>query len=224
MGILGYRPRGKNQSLFAEAGLHRHPLATLGAPARQHRGSALGLHARTESVLLRALTPVGLESALGHEKSLLLIRSMAFRQTMSINDPGRTRQTGALRGSGYKIEVAHYPRRSSDHAISPPRRLPHRTLDEASSEIRSARFVAARSPKKILASNPVSCLTWPLTRVTCPRDLARRNCAQSNVSQPDGGRSAFSRRAELRAGRAVSAALPARTFLHHPRCSYNFAT
>jgi hypothetical protein len=86
-------PRGKNGSLFAEAGLHRHPLATFGAPARQYRGSALGLHARTESVLLRALTPVRLESALGHEKWLLLIRSMAFRQTMSINDAGQTRQT-----------------------------------------------------------------------------------------------------------------------------------
>jgi hypothetical protein len=87
------RPGREIDVLLAEAGLHRDPLATLRAPARQHRGSALGLHARSESVLLRALTPVRLESALGHEKSLLLIRSMAFRQTVSINDAPRTRQT-----------------------------------------------------------------------------------------------------------------------------------
>jgi hypothetical protein len=87
-------PRREIEVLLAEAGLHRDPLATLRAPARQHRGSALGLHARSESVLLRALTPVRLESALGHEKWLLLIRSLAFRQTTSINDLPRTRQTG----------------------------------------------------------------------------------------------------------------------------------
>jgi hypothetical protein len=47
-------------------------------------------------VLLRALTPVRLESALGHEKWLLLTGSMAFRQTTSINDEGRRgkRETG----------------------------------------------------------------------------------------------------------------------------------
>jgi len=43
-------------------------------------------------VLLRALTPVRLESALGHEKSLLLIRSMAYGQTVSINDSAQKRQ------------------------------------------------------------------------------------------------------------------------------------
>jgi hypothetical protein len=87
-----FKPGKIARRLFAEAGFHRHPLATLSAPARQHCGSALGLHARTESVLLRALTPVWLESALGHEKSLLLIRSMAYRQTVSINDAPQTRQ------------------------------------------------------------------------------------------------------------------------------------
>src|SRR5437660_1111553 len=98
-------PRREIEVLLAEAGLHRDPLATLRAPARQHRGSALSLHARSESVLLRALTPVRLESALGHEKWLLLIRSMAFRQTMSINDLPRTRQTGiaADRNSSHRI-------------------------------------------------------------------------------------------------------------------------
>jgi hypothetical protein len=87
-----FKPGKIARRLFAEAGLYRHPLATLSAPARQHCGSALGLHTRPESVLLRALTPVWLESALGHEKSLLLIRSMAYGQTVSINDHARMRQ------------------------------------------------------------------------------------------------------------------------------------
>ena len=64
---------GKGETLLTEAGLHRHPLAALGAPARNHRAAGLGLHPRTKSVRLRAVTPVGLECALGHEKSLLLI-------------------------------------------------------------------------------------------------------------------------------------------------------
>src|ERR1700758_4856970 len=99
--------RRKIEVLLAETGLHRNPLATLRAPARQHCGSALGLHARSESVLLRALTPVRLESALGHEKWLLLIRSMAFRQTTSINDLPRTRQTGIAtdRNSSHRIPL-----------------------------------------------------------------------------------------------------------------------
>jgi hypothetical protein len=47
-------------------------------------------------VLFRAFPPVGLESTFGHEKSLLLIESMALRQTVSINDAGRRRQTGSI--------------------------------------------------------------------------------------------------------------------------------
>src|SRR5262249_16758561 len=143
---------GRRARLLAEAGLHRDPLTTLGAPARQHCGSALGLHARTESVLLRALTPVGLESALGHEKSLLLIRSMAYGQTVSINDmaqkqqfggaetcrqkqptvtlqlaskgmkPARTRKNNLLRADG--ILLAHAQ-------LSPPHKLESDTLARA---------------------------------------------------------------------------------------------
>ena len=69
---------GKGEALLTEAGLHRHPLATLGAPARNHRAAGLGLHPRKKSVRLRAVTTVGLECALGHEKSLLLIRSLGL--------------------------------------------------------------------------------------------------------------------------------------------------
>src|SRR5450755_4190306 len=64
---------GKGETLLTEAGLHRHPLAALGAPARNHRAAGLGLHSRKKSVCLRAVTTVGLECALGHEKSLLLM-------------------------------------------------------------------------------------------------------------------------------------------------------
>lgn len=58
---------GKGNPLLTEAGLHRHPLASLGAPARDHRLAALGLHPGTKSVRLRAVTSVRLECALGHE-------------------------------------------------------------------------------------------------------------------------------------------------------------
>src|SRR5580704_6442100 len=64
----------EGEILLTEAGLHSDPLATLGAPARDDRATALGLHARTEAVRLRAVTPVGLECALRHERYLLLIR------------------------------------------------------------------------------------------------------------------------------------------------------
>jgi hypothetical protein len=58
---------GKGSRLLTEAGLHRHSLASLGAPARDHRLAALGLHSGAKSVRLRAVTSVRLESALGHE-------------------------------------------------------------------------------------------------------------------------------------------------------------
>jgi hypothetical protein len=46
-----------------------------------------------------------LESALGHEKSLLLIRSMALKQTMSINDAGWTGKPGKERASSFPADL-----------------------------------------------------------------------------------------------------------------------
>ena len=66
--------------LFTEAGLWRQPLATFGPPAREYRLAALGLHTRTESVRLRAVTSVRLECALGHETWLLLTSLQISRQ------------------------------------------------------------------------------------------------------------------------------------------------
>ena len=60
---------GRIAGLLPESGLHRDTLATLGAPAREHCLSALGFHPGTKSVRLRAVTPVGLERALRHERS-----------------------------------------------------------------------------------------------------------------------------------------------------------
>src|ERR1700742_481931 len=54
----------RRESLLTETGFHRNPFTTLGAPARNHRATALGLHARTEAVRLRAVPSVGLECAL----------------------------------------------------------------------------------------------------------------------------------------------------------------
>ena len=72
--------------LLAEPRLHRDAFASFGAAARKHLGSALGLHTSPEAVLFRALAPVGLKCAFGHEKLLLLIESTGLRQTKSIND------------------------------------------------------------------------------------------------------------------------------------------
>jgi hypothetical protein len=85
---------GKGNRLLTETGLHRNSLASLGAPARDHRLAALGLHSGTKSVRLRAVTSVRLECALGHETYLLLIQLvgaiMAIGRMRSINDPGQT--------------------------------------------------------------------------------------------------------------------------------------
>ena len=59
-------------TLFAIARLHGYALAPLGATTRKYRGSALGLHAAAESVLLGTFAAVGLECALGHGKKALL--------------------------------------------------------------------------------------------------------------------------------------------------------
>jgi hypothetical protein len=64
-------------TLLAESRLHRDALPSLGPAARQHLGSALGLHSSPEPVLFRALAPVGLKCTFGHEKPLLLIESAA---------------------------------------------------------------------------------------------------------------------------------------------------
>jgi hypothetical protein len=82
--------RGK---LLAETRLYRDAFASLGPAARKHLGSAFGLHARPEAVLFRALAPVGLKCAFGHEKSLLLIQSTGLKRSKSINDRVRERQT-----------------------------------------------------------------------------------------------------------------------------------
>src|SRR5437868_12497260 len=56
------------EELASEAGLHRDALATLGAPAREHRLSGLGFHPAAKSVCFGPAAPVGLERALRHEK------------------------------------------------------------------------------------------------------------------------------------------------------------
>lgn len=92
--VRGCPPRPGKESLLAEARFHRDAFASLGAPAREHRCSALCLHPRTKTVLFRTLTPVRLKCALGHEKSLLLVGSMALGQTKSINDAGQRGKRG----------------------------------------------------------------------------------------------------------------------------------
>ena len=101
--VCGNPPRPGKESLLAEARFHRDALASLGAPAREHCCSALGLHPRSKAVLLRTLTPVRLKCALGHEKSLLLVSSMAYGQTKSINEP---EQGGKRQARGRHVGVS----------------------------------------------------------------------------------------------------------------------
>ena len=104
---------GKGNRLLTEAGFYRHPLASLGAPARDHRLAALGFHPGTKSVRLRAVTSVRLECALGHETSLLLIQLVgaiiAVGRMRSINGPRQTgkpasvEQRGCSRSSAARV-------------------------------------------------------------------------------------------------------------------------
>lgn len=102
---------GKGNRLLTEAGLHRHPLAPLGAPTRDHRLAALGLHPGTKSVRLRAVTSVRLECPLGHETSLLLIQLVsaiiAISRTRSINDAEQTGKRAARsNGSAHCLHIS----------------------------------------------------------------------------------------------------------------------
>jgi hypothetical protein len=81
--------RGK---LLTETRLYRDAFASLGPAARKYFGSAFRLHASPEAVFFRALAPVGLKCAFGHEKSVLLIESTGLRQGKSINEGERERQ------------------------------------------------------------------------------------------------------------------------------------
>lgn len=210
---------GRNGILFAEARLHRYPLATLGAPARQHCGSALGLHARTESVLLRALTPVWLESALGHEKSLLLIRSMAFGQTVSINDLPQTRQSHGPHPPSVARDVAGHRTgaRRDLRGVS----IPNRTTISCPA-IRFSRKNSSRAGRNLFTS----------TRANSFRLLLARDCAaarararlQKFFARPDSALGRISAKPEV-APIACFGTPPQRcNVLHHSRCSYIVAT
>jgi hypothetical protein len=61
-------------ALVAEAGADGHAFAANGAAAAEHGGAGLGLHARTETVCLHALTAIWLKGTLGHENALLFPR------------------------------------------------------------------------------------------------------------------------------------------------------
>jgi len=60
-----------NQKLVAESCADSDALAPLCAAAAKHSGSALGLHAGSETVGLDTLAAVGLKCALGHRNALL---------------------------------------------------------------------------------------------------------------------------------------------------------
>jgi hypothetical protein len=57
--------------LVAVSGADADALASGRTAAAEHGGTALGLHPRTEAVLLDAAAAVGLKCALGHVNALL---------------------------------------------------------------------------------------------------------------------------------------------------------
>jgi hypothetical protein len=69
------KPAAVKEGLVAIARADRDALAALGAPPRQYRSTALGLHAGAEAVRLRTATAIGLKCALRHGKIWLLISS-----------------------------------------------------------------------------------------------------------------------------------------------------
>lgn len=78
--------------LVAIAGAYRDAFASLSTAAGQDGGSALGLHPAAESVRLRAVAPVRLESALRHETS---------NSSNEINLPGANVKYSRRRGAGH---------------------------------------------------------------------------------------------------------------------------
>jgi hypothetical protein len=92
------RLRRKEEGLVAIARAHRDTLAALGAPPRQYRSTALGLHAGAEAVRLRTATAIRLKCALRHGKIWLLISSnssLARRLTSSLLWDAQSRSSAA---------------------------------------------------------------------------------------------------------------------------------
>ncbi len=70
LNIGGANPRliCRIEDLLAEAGLHCDPLTAFGAAAGKDRAAVFGLHTDAKTVGLGTAPPVGLKSALRHEK------------------------------------------------------------------------------------------------------------------------------------------------------------
>src|ERR1700689_4959431 len=61
-------------------------LASGGAPAAEHGGAGIGLHARPEAVRFRAMAAVGLKCTFGHRELLLLSKeNLLFSDPLSIS-------------------------------------------------------------------------------------------------------------------------------------------
>jgi hypothetical protein len=69
---------------------------SLGATARQHSRTSLGLHTRAEAMRLGAVAAVGLEGTLGH-RTVLIRESLPCGQVLSIADLVQIRQSRPLR-------------------------------------------------------------------------------------------------------------------------------
>src|SRR5256885_17158392 len=70
--MLGGETRSGRAALLAESRLYGHALAPLGATARQHRLTGLGLHTGTKPVRLTPPPAVRLKRALRHLSNALL--------------------------------------------------------------------------------------------------------------------------------------------------------
>ena len=115
--------------LVAVAWRHGDTVPSLGATARQHSGTGLGLHARAEAMRLGAVATVGLEGTLGH-RTVLIRESLPYGQVLSIADPVQIRQSSHSRTRSRRTGIVRCPFSSSllhaqQHGIAATNRLLH---------------------------------------------------------------------------------------------------
>ena len=114
--------------LVAVAWRHGDTVPSLGATARQHSGTGLGLHARAEAMRLGAVATVGLEGTLGH-RTVLIRESLPYGQVLSIADPVQIRQSSHSRTRSRRTGIVRCPFSSSllhaqQHGIAATNRTP----------------------------------------------------------------------------------------------------
>ncbi len=148
--------------LVAEARRHGDTVPSLGAAARQHSRSRLGLHTRAKAMHLRTVAAVGLKGTLGH-RTVLIRESLPYGQVLSIADPVQIRQSSHSRTRSRRTGIVYCPFSSSllhaqQHVVATTNRLLR--FGESSSSIaallRVHRICVVNSSKNLSISEAAS--------------------------------------------------------------------